>query len=91
MLSDVDSAVNRTNDRIARLVREATSLEDLLERLNRGEGEVEAAPPPAEGAETDQTSVTGEIPDPSAKPEGLRSFPPAGPINRPARGDIVRT
>jgi len=91
LLSDVDTAVNRTNDRIARLVKEATSLEDLLERLNRGLDEGEAPSPPNREPEADQTSVTSGPVDPSAKPEGLRSFPPSGPINRPARGDIVRT
>ncbi len=91
LLSDLDSAVDRSNDRIARLVKEATSLEDLLERLNRGAAEAETAAPPPESAATDQTSVTEARPGPSVRPDGLRPFPPSGPINRPARGDIVRT
>lgn len=91
LLAKMDTAVNKANDRVAKLVRQATSLEDLLSKLNTEQpGEDgQAATAPAQPAE-DQTSVTETASPLPGPPQGLRPFPTAGQINRPARGDIIR-
>ena len=91
LLARMNREVENKNRRIAELVNKATSLEDLVRKLNAGR----AAPPAAESAAVDeapadQSSVTLAPSDPAAPPRGLRPFPVSGQITPPARGAVVQ-
>jgi len=104
LMARANAQVEAANDRVAKLVKQAASLEELVAKLS--------APPPAEPApqstpqsapvEAPRKAGTDSPGQPeaeagetavtalSAPPVGLRPFPASGTINRPVSGKVLR-
>lgn len=100
LLRRTDAEISEKEERVRALVEQASSLQDLVERLARAEAgsREELARPRPPSPESDP-ALRGESarlapPEPSfsldGPPTGLRPFPVEGKINQPVIGEIVR-
>ena len=100
LMARANAQVEAAHDRVAKLVKQAASLEELVAKLSASpptepapqSAPVEAprraeTPPPGQPeAEAGETAVTAL----SSPPVGLRPFPASGTINRPVSGKVLR-
>lgn len=101
LMARTSAAVDAANDRVANLVKQAASLEELVAKLSDARPD---SPTPAPSTAPTETTAPGgagangqpaepeqaEIAALTAPPIGLRPFPATGTINRPVSGGIIR-
>lgn len=98
LMARANAAVDAATDRVAKLVKQAASLEELVAKLSAlppPEGAPAAQDAPAAPRKADPGEATAEereaaIAALTAPPVGLRPFPADGTINRPVSGRVIR-
>ncbi|RVU36680.1 hypothetical protein EOI86_16015 [Hwanghaeella grinnelliae] len=104
LMARANAEVQAANDRVAKLVKQAASLEDLVAKLSnlpKGDPAQQSAPTAsavtaprkAAPAPPNQPGPGAEEPAVAAltsPPVGLRPFPASGTINRPVSGKVLR-
>lgn len=104
LMARANAAVEAADDRVAKLVKQAASLEELVAKLSalppeggqdQGAGVAPVAPrkPAPTGPDGETSAVEGgesAVAALTSPPVGLRPFPASGTINRPVSGKVVR-
>lgn len=96
LMARANAAVDAATDRVAKLVKQARSLEELVAKLStQPPTSDDPAPVPSAPRKTEPSQPAAEERDAAvaaltAPPVGLRPFPAAGTINRPVSGTVIR-